>query len=119
VGGRKREKRGNIKKGLPTRPPPDEEYGAQESIEVPLRHRQCGEPGPPAGDGNGKRGKVDECFRARAGRVQDEESGIACPDERRGFPPDERGSVERISDDFGKCPGEHHTRVEWAMLGLF
>jgi len=56
----------------------------------------------PARDGDGKGGKVDERFRARAGRVQDEESGIACPDERRGFPPDERGSVERISDDFGK-----------------
>ena len=107
------------KMGLPTWPPPDEEHGAQESVEVPLRYRRNGEPGPPARDGDGKRGKVDECFRARAGRVQDEESGIACPDERRGFPADERGSVEHISDDLGKRPREHHTRVEWAILGLF
>ena len=105
--------------GLPTWPPPDEEYGAQESVAVPLGYRQCGEPGPPARDGDGKRGKVDECFRARARRVQDEESGIACPDERCGFPTDERGSVERITDHFGKRPGEDHTCVEWALLSLF
>lgn len=91
--------------GLPTWPPRDEQYGPQERICVPLRNRRCGEPGPSARDRDGKRGKVDECLRTRAGRVQDEEQGVARPDERRGFPPDERGSVERVPNDLGKRPG--------------
>jgi len=103
-----------------TWPPCDENDATQERVGVPVCERQGREPGSPgpARDGEGKRGEVDECLGARAGRVQHEKGRVAGPEERRGLPTDHRGSVERVADHLRQSPREHHAGVERATLGL-
>jgi len=97
-------------------PPRNEQHAAQERVSIPLCERQDGEPGSPARNGDGKGGEIDERLGAGASRVQHEESRVARPEERRELPSDERGGIERIADNLGQRPREHHTGVEWATL---
>lgn len=83
-----------------------------------MRERQDGEPGPPARDGDGKGGEIDQGLGTGAGRVEDEEGRVARPEERAKLPSHERSSVEGVADDLGERPRKHHAGVERATLGL-
>lgn len=94
-----------------TGPPDDKETGKDVSTEIPgsrLGERQA----------IGKGGEDAHCLGAGTDRVEDEEGGVASPEETRTLLTEKLIGVERVADALGDSPSEHHRGVEGARPGL-